>query len=97
MNPARAETIKCDFLEYSGGFTPDEAGDEVQLYVEHYCPPDCTQEELAEFFTKWSEELRRNTEICERMIGRESQLVLGVSGQAERRYARDQEDPWHIF
>lgn len=56
ISKEQAEELKNDFLEYSGGFTPDEAFDEVKAYVEHNCPPYCTQEELDDFLNKWGDE-----------------------------------------
>ena len=52
----QAKELKKDFLAYSGGFTPDEAFDEVEKYLEYNCPKYCTQDELQEFFDKWGEE-----------------------------------------
>jgi hypothetical protein len=56
LSKEQAEELKNDFLEYSGGFGPHEAFDEMTTYVDVNCPPYCTQDELQEFFDEWMKE-----------------------------------------
>jgi len=65
--------LKKDFLEYTGGFTPDEAADEVEKYVQYSCPnlrqsaatrrnsATCTKEQLQEFFDEWAEQAEKES------------------------------------
>jgi hypothetical protein len=57
MTNEQEEALKKDFLEFSGGFTPDEAYDEVELYKLHSCPDYLTDEELDDFFDQWVAEM----------------------------------------
>ena len=52
------EDFRRDFISYSGGFTPDEAWDEMRTYIEAEAfPGDATRDQIEVFFDKWLEEL----------------------------------------
>ena len=55
----RVALLKKDFLSYSGGFEPHEAGDERDTYTRVNCPSWCTEEELDKFFEKWAVECEK--------------------------------------
>ncbi len=50
--------FRKDFIEYSGGYTPDEAFDEMTLYVEAGAYHASLNEELVDaWFEEWLDEL----------------------------------------
>lgn len=53
LSKEQEELRRKDFLEYSGGFAPHEAADEVMLYLEHNVDGD-DLEAVTAFFEEWA-------------------------------------------
>jgi hypothetical protein len=58
MNAKQFAFLVKDFLDFSGGFTPDEAADEVEIYTRVNCPNWCSEQELSDFFEEWAKEAK---------------------------------------
>lgn len=56
LTPDDKARIRADFQEWSGGWLPHEAGDEVELYLEVAYPSDLDQEEVEAYMTEWANE-----------------------------------------
>jgi hypothetical protein len=56
-----ATKFRKDFLSYSGGFTPNEAGDEMMTYIEVGAWMDSTvsREVIEVWFDEWLDELEQ--------------------------------------
>ncbi len=57
LTDAQKAEIRRDFLAYSGGFTPNEAHDEVIRYSEAGRPGWLSQEDCDDFLEEWSKKL----------------------------------------
>jgi len=53
------EEFRRDFISYSGGFTPDEAHNEMMTYIESGANFELTRKEADAFFDEWLEELEQ--------------------------------------
>lgn len=52
----RSKALRESFVEYSGGFEPHEAADEVDKFIEHWKPDWCSEMELWDWFQAWIKE-----------------------------------------
>ena len=52
MNPSMAESIKSDFLEWSGGFPP-ESEDQITVYVDYADPSGQGTEDVRRTLRAW--------------------------------------------
>lgn len=64
IKPSQHEKIKQDFIEFSGGYTPDLAADEVLSYVmnHEFHVPGSSFEEIDAFFEQWLTDLEEGLE-----------------------------------
>jgi hypothetical protein len=51
------EAIREDFMAWNGGYTPVEASDEIETYIEVACPTEYATKDVRLVFVMWCKEL----------------------------------------